>query len=148
MIGYNHALTGGVIAYYLPIPIALPVAFASHFVLDSLPHYGIPNNKRDRSSFWKYFFTFDTLATFALAIYAIYTKHYVMFLGGLVATMPDFLWLGRVIKTKSFDLSKNTNKFTRWHAKIQHYERSWGLLVELPYAVILSYIVYIRIWAL
>ncbi|HEY4963477.1 MAG TPA: hypothetical protein VIH90_02145 [Candidatus Saccharimonadales bacterium] len=148
MIGYNHALTGGVIAYYLPLPIALPFAFASHFVLDSLPHYGIPNKNRDRSSFWKIFFTLDTIATFALAIYTIYTKHYTMFLGGLVATMPDFLWLGRVIKTRSFDLSKNTNKFTKWHAKIQRYERNWGLAIELPYAAILSYIVYIRIWGL
>jgi hypothetical protein len=146
VIGFNHALTGGLIAAYLPLPIALPVALASHFVLDKLPHYGIPNNKRNKSIFWKVFFTVDALATFGLAVYAIYDQHYAMFLGGLFAVMPDFIWVTRVIKNKSFDLSENIHWFTKWHARIQGYERPWGLLIELPLAVLLFYVVMIRIW--
>lgn len=33
-----------------------PLALVSHFVLDALPHYGIPHNMRDTSRFWKVFF--------------------------------------------------------------------------------------------
>lgn len=146
MIGFNHALTGGFIAKFLPLPIALPVALASHFILDSVPHYGIPNKMRDKSKFWRIFFTIDALATFGLAIYSISDRHYAMFAGGLFATMPDFIWVGRVIKTKSFNLSQNTNKFTKWHAKIQGYERPWGIWIELPLAAILFYVVMIVIW--
>lgn len=32
---------------YLPWPIAIPLAIASHFVLDALPHYGIDHKTRD-----------------------------------------------------------------------------------------------------
>jgi hypothetical protein len=36
----NHLLTGAAIAKLLPSPVAIPIAFASHFVLDALPHFG------------------------------------------------------------------------------------------------------------
>lgn len=146
MIGFNHGLTGGLIAYAFPLPLAIPLAFASHFLLDLLPHYGIPHNKRDRSIFWKVFFIIDALATLGLAIFAIANNHYAMFLGGLAATMPDYLWVGHVIRTGSFDLRSGGNKFTKWHMKIQWFERPWGLWIELPLAIMLFYIVMIRLW--
>ena len=146
MMGFNHGLVGGAIAYYLPLPIALPVALASHFVLDALPHYGMPHEARDKSKFWKIFFTIDTLATFGLAAYAIIDRHYAMFLGGLFAVLPDFIWVGRVIRTRSFDLSNNDNWFTRWHVRIQRLERPWGLWIELPLATVLFYWVILVLW--
>jgi hypothetical protein len=146
VIGFNHGLTGGLVAYYLPLPVALPIALASHFLLDMLPHYGIDNKKRDTSYFWKVFFTLDALATLGLAVYAIYTKHYAMFLGGLFATMPDYIWVGRVIKTRSFNLSNNTNRFTKWHASIQKFERPWGIWLEIPLALLLFYWVFGIVW--
>jgi hypothetical protein len=146
VIGFNHGLTGGLIARVLPLPLALPAALASHFVLDALPHYGVDHERRDRSLFWKVFFTFDALATLGLAIYAIYDNHFTMFLGGLLATMPDYIWVGRVIKTRSFDLSNNTNWFTRWHASIQKFETPRGLWVEAPLAIVLFYVVMIVLW--
>jgi hypothetical protein len=146
MIGFNHGLTGGLIAHFLPLPVALPLALASHFLMDMLPHYGIPNSQRDKSSFWKIFFVIDAFATLGLAIYAILDNHVDMFLGGLFATMPDYIWVGRIIKTRSFNLSNNTNKFTKWHVKIQGYERPWGIWVEIPLALILFYIVIILLW--
>lgn len=146
MIGFNHALTGALIARFLPLPIALPAALASHFILDTMPHYGMPHHKRDNSKFWKIFFTLDTLAALSLAIYAIVDHHYAMFLGGLMGVIPDFIWVGRVIRTRSFDLSNNTNWFTRWHVRIQKLERPWGVYVELPIAALLFYIVMIKLW--
>lgn len=146
MIGFNHGLTGGLIAYILPLPLALPAALASHFALDILPHYGIPHGQRDNSWFWRILFIADTFATFGLALYAIYDSHYAMFLGGLFATMPDYIWVGRVVRTRSFNLSDNTNRFTRWHARIQTLERPWGIWIEIPLAMFLFYVVMIRLW--
>ena len=146
MTGLNHGLVGGAIAHYLPLPIAIPLALASHFLMDALPHFGMPHHDRDRSKFWIIFFTIDALATFFLAAYAILTRHYAMFLGGLAGVIPDFIWVGRVIRTRSFDLSQNDNWFTKTHVGIQRLERPWGLWFELPLTTFLLYWVIIVIW--
>jgi hypothetical protein len=146
MIGFNHGLAGGLIASVFPLPLALPLALASHFAMDTLPHYGVPHEQRDKSKFWKVFFSVDALATFGLAAYAVIDRHYALFLGGLFAVMPDFVWVARVIRTRSFDLSDNDNWFTRWHARIQKLEMPWGLWIELPLAALLFYIVMIVRW--
>lgn len=146
MIGFNHGLVGGAIAHFLPLPLALPLALASHFVLDTLPHYGTPSHTRDGSKFWKIFFIVDSLATLGLALYAIFDQHYAMFLGGLAGVVPDFIWVGRVIRTQSFDLSQNKSWFTKFHAGIQKYEWRGGLWIELPLAAFLAYWVLIVLW--
>ena len=145
MTGFNHGLVGDLIAKFAPLPIALSFALASHF-FDTLPNYGIKQCERDKSKFWKIFFTFDAPATLGPAIYAISTKHYAMFLGGLLATMPDYLWVGRVIETHSLYLSNHSNRFTRWHASIQKFKRPWGIWIEIPLSILLFYIVIIKLW--
>ena len=142
MIGFNHAATGGLIAKFLPLPLAIPIAFASHFVLDALPHYGIANHKRDKSLFWRVFFIVDFIAAWSLGFVAWLVWHRPeMFLVGFIACSPDFLWVARVIKTHSFNLGNNQSQFTLWHARIQRYERPWGIYIELPLAVTLFYLV-------
>ncbi len=142
MIGFNHAATGGLLAKYLPLPIAIPVAFASHFILDALPHYGIPNHSRDKSWFWRAFYIVDFVAAWTLGFVSWLVWHHPeYFLVGFIACSPDFLWVARVITSHSFDLSKNQNKFTKWHARIQKLERPWGIYLEIPLAVVLFLLV-------
>jgi hypothetical protein len=143
MTGMNHALTGGLLAKYLPAPIALPLALASHFILDSLPHYGIPHKQRDKSWFWRIFFTCDFIITLSFAILQIKWHHYIIFLGGFLGMAPDLIWVGQVTKDRSFKLRTNTNRYTRWHAKIQRYERPWGIWIEIPVALVLFYFVFL-----
>lgn len=126
---------------YLPWPIAIPLAIASHFVLDALPHYGIDHKTRDSKKFWKVFTISDTLLTAALAAWAIYYHHYAMFLSGLAAVMPDFVWVAHVLRNKSFDFSSYEHWFARWHAEIQRYEFPGGIWIEVPFAIILYYFV-------
>lgn len=59
MIGFNHAAAGGLLATVLPLPLAILAAFISHFVMDALPHYGIPHAKRNKSRSWRIFTVFD-----------------------------------------------------------------------------------------
>lgn len=137
MTGFNHAASGGLIGALLPLPLAIPAALISHFVLDSLPHYGIPNHHRDHTTFWKVFTTLDVLAALGLGILALSWHRYAMFACGFIACSPDYIWLARIAKTRSFNLSNNQNWFTKWHVKIQRYERPWGIWIELPVSVIL-----------
>jgi hypothetical protein len=142
MIGFNHAAVGGFIVKVLPLPLALPAALASHFLLDMLPHYGIPHKKRDRY-FWRIFTTIDFIVAWGyLGGISLGRHHYAVFLCGVVAASPDFIWVARVIRTRSFNLSKNKSWFTKWHASIQRYERPWGIYIEVPLAAVLGYLVY------
>jgi hypothetical protein len=144
MIGFNHGLVGGLIGKYVPWPLAIPLAFASHFALDTLPHYGMEHRERDGSNFWKIFFTLDALATLGLALWAICFHHYAMFFGGLAAVIPDFVWVAKVIKHRTFNLKHHNSKFEKWHIDIQKHEYKWGIWIELPLAAVLFYIVIIQ----
>ncbi len=141
MTGLNHAATGMLLGAALPFPLSIPVAIISHFVLDALPHYGIPQEQRNVSKFWKTFFVIDFIAALSLGFFGLLHGQPAMFWTGLAACAPDFFWVGRIVHTHSFDLSHNETFFTRWHAGIQHFERPWGIWVELPLSIILSGIV-------
>ena len=144
MTGFNHALVGGLIGKFVPLPLAIPLALASHFILDMLPHYGIPHDERDGSTFWKVFFIVDFFAALSLAFWAIANHHYAMYICGQIAVLPDFVWVAKVIKTRSFHLSKTNTRFEKWHIAIQHYEYPWGLWTELPLTAILFFFVVLR----
>jgi hypothetical protein len=144
MIGFNHALAGGIISKILPLPLAIPAAFLSHFILDMMPHYGIPYKQRDKVWLWKAVFITDFFATLGFAVWAINTHHYAMFACGLAAVCPDFIWVVRVIKNRSFNLGRHKSWFAKFHASIQHFERPWGIYIEIPFAVVMFYFVYIQ----
>ena len=57
MTATNHALTGAAIATLgKATPIcAIPLAFASHFVCDSLPHFGL-KLKFGSKGMWRYLY--------------------------------------------------------------------------------------------
>jgi hypothetical protein len=139
MIAFNHALSGALLAKYLPLPIALPLAFVSHFVLDSLPHFGIPHHMRDHSKIWRIFSLIDIGGALVLAGLAISWHEYWMLIGGIIACSPDFIWVGRVLKSRSFKLDVHTHPFSKWHAKIQRFERPWGLIIDVIFASIMSF---------
>ncbi len=49
MTATAHALVAGAIARAIPNPaIAVPLAFASHFIMDCIPHWDFGTNWRDR----------------------------------------------------------------------------------------------------
>jgi uncharacterized membrane protein (UPF0182 family) len=131
----------------LPLPLAIPAAFASHFLLDMLPHFGLPHDERDHSRLWKWFGIFDFCFSWVFLGYLSLAArhHYAVFACGVIAASPDFVWVARIIRTRSFDLRSHRNRFERWHAGIQKYERRWGIYVELPIAFLMGYLV-IKYW--
>ena len=145
MTTVNHSLTGALISTVLPLPLAAPLAVASHFVLDALPHYSVPGHTRHKATFWKWILAIDILASVALVFWAIYNQHYAMLICGLLAFAPDVVWVKRAAKTRSFDFSDTASRYEQWHMRIQKHEFPKGLWIEVPLAALLFYIVVIKI---
>lgn len=138
MIGVNHALSGALIGKYLPWPLAIPVAFLSHFVLDLLPHFGIVHHKRDLSLFYKTVTVIDVALAFGIGVIILYWRDYHMFFGGLIACSPDFLWLFILHKGRTFDYREHDNAFSKFHIHIQKFERPWGIAIDCVAAVLMG----------
>ena len=131
MLATNHALSGALIASVLPLPMALPFAFASHFVLDALPHYGIAKKLRNKSHLYRLLVKCDIeiALTGALGIAVIHKWH--MEAGAWIAWSPDLLWvIYYFTHNKTLQMHPN-NKFMKFHLDIQKYERPWGIIIEV-----------------
>ncbi len=142
MLATNHGLTGIILGAYLPLPIAIPVAFASHFVMDALPHFGIPHEQRNSSRAYKMIVVCDTVLALSFAVALIPLQKWRMEAVGWVAYAPDGLWvLYYFTHGRDFHL-KPSSAFQRFHMNIQRYERPWGLAIELTYLAIIMPVVF------
>ncbi len=136
MTATNHAVAGAIIAVYIHEPVlALPLALASHFVLDSLPHIGIKGYNR---LFTKVLFT-DILvcSIFLIAIILIKPAHWQLLIScALLAMSPDLMWLPRYIRHLRHKSQKPMNRIMNFHKNIQRHEIVWGYFVEIPWFII------------
>jgi hypothetical protein len=134
MTATNHVATGAVLALAVQNPvIVLPLALASHFFLDALPHYGVPYDKRPMYQSFGRVLLFDMVMlpiTVILLLLAAGTGWWLVLAAMIVAYSPDFVWAYRYWREKQGRVLAQ-NPLTYWHARIQWGERSWGWLVEL-----------------
>src|SRR5580704_14447947 len=91
----NHILVGSTIAVAIKQPLlALPLAFVSHFVLDSLPHFGYA--RAGYGTAFKHKMTYLELPLDALGVVIVLlTFHFseILILScALLAIFPDFEW--------------------------------------------------------
>lgn len=139
MTGTNHMLAGALIASLSKNPwVAFPVAFASHFVLDSLPHFGFKSFKdRNRKLLLGVIFV-DAVIMLLLSVYIIYYLPFWYLLCSYVAVSPDIVWIYRIgIKEKlGLKAPGRMNFFNNFHSNIQHYERVWGIFLEIPLSIL------------
>ena len=139
MTASNHFVTGAAISIAIANPwLGVPAAILSHFILDSIPHYGCKEFRDDNPGERKLYFLMlvidgAILATLiAFSILAL--DNFLLIAYGLAAFSPDavwfyrygpLLWLGKV--------NKPPGRLERFHSKIQWFEETSGLLVEVPY---------------
>lgn len=136
----NHAATGAIVALLVKQPaIAFPMAFASHFVLDGLPHYGVPDERRREFVSFKRVLALDTLISpiFVLLMFMV-TGSWVILLAAFLAVSPDFFWIGHMLHTKQhyLDMTLPQDPFSRFHKRIQWGERPWAWPIDLLYGVV------------
>lgn len=120
MLLISHVATGAVIGEVVPsLWFAVPLAFASHFLLDMVPHAQAPTEEgyvpNKKTYFW---LLLDVLASIVFIYY--YKFNLTILLVILVAILPDLLdltrynsWFYRVFRTY-YDfhdhLQRETNK--------------------------------------
>jgi hypothetical protein len=132
MTGTNHAVTGAVLVAAIANPVvAIPLAFASHFLLDSLPHFGESNPKL--SSLTKKVWTVDFIVLSSFLLILFLTSNWFLLAGAFAAISPDFAWIYRfVFKEKLGKVSPTAkNKFNNFHSSIQNYETKNGIVIEI-----------------
>lgn len=145
MTGTNHALTGAVIAGAIGNPIlALPLAFASHFVLDSLPHFG--EDVHPLSKFTKKVWFIDFVLLSSLMLFLVVTQNWLLFAGAFVAISPDFAWIYRFVFKESLGKIKPApmNRFNSFHSGIQKYETKLGIITDvvwLGFMITIAYLI-------
>jgi hypothetical protein len=129
MIALNHVLAGTAIALAVKQPaLVAPLAFASHFVLDALPHFSYRWPGFRFQTIWAMDAAASTLAVLYIC-WAFPPLAFAVVIGAVCAELPDVFWLYErlVIHRRS------RNWFFRFHHWIQWSETQRGLKYELVY---------------
>jgi hypothetical protein len=93
MLSTPHLLVGAAIVKVMPEPtISLPIAFLSHFVFDSIPHWdGSPKAPFNTKT------SLGVMVDYAIGVSLVYLatvgleNQYFIWLGAFLATLPDFI---------------------------------------------------------
>lgn len=138
MLLSNHTLTGIAIGLSLDNPaVILPVAVASHFYLDAIPHFGNPK-LNFLQPVGRIYATIDCAIALSLAVASvvIWPERFVQLTTAVFgATLPDLLYIPRyLLKLKFWE------PLFRFHSVIQT-ERLWGAATEITWASLMLIVI-------
>lgn len=142
---FNHAALGAIIGLTVHPVLAVPMAFASHFLLDAIPHFGYPEKEgyggalKHRLTYA--FLVFDAVGWLILA-YLLYGQSLFVWFCAFLAVSPDIFWVYRYFWFERKGLKPPGDDITLWHRKIQWFERPIGFIVEILFAVFLLVILW------
>lgn len=147
MTATNHAITGSAIALAVKEPwLALPLVFASHFVLDAIPHFGLEKfvgYQKHKKTFLRIIKTDAVLLAAFLIFLFLSGAPFLTFVCAFIACSPDLAWVYRYSFQEKFGKKepRSRNRFNTWHVNIQTHTMK-GLYIEVPFGLItLSYVV-------
>lgn len=145
MTATNHGLSGALIGLAITQPaVALPLAFVSHFVLDAVPHFGdlrFYESDKKRKLFHLYLFIDATLLAILISFLFISNAGWLPLACLFMAGCPDFVHAYQYLFNKNFHERGSGPKkhwFMKFHKSIQWSETQKGLVVEIPFAILLS----------
>lgn len=133
-----HTLTGALIALAVKDPaLAAPLAFTSHFVLDSTPHFGIDglDFKTSKGKIVGVADCFGALITWLILISIFPAQWFLVSIGVFFACLPDLLYLPDIFF--NFIPSK---KLLRFHSRIQWSQTPFGTITDVSWAVIVIFL--------
>jgi hypothetical protein len=142
MTATAHALVSGAIVAAIPNPaISLPLVFASHFIMDAVPHWDFGTNWRSRSKF-------DTGAIAILDTVIGFTVAYFVFGGkvnlpillsaAILGNLPDWLEAPYYIFFASQNKKSPTEKASIWEKityRIYKLENVFHTKATFPFGV-------------
>lgn len=128
-----HTLTGALIAMAVKDPaVAAPLAFTSHFVLDSTPHFGLDglDFKTPKGKVVGVLDCFGALITW-LILLSIFPSHWLLIsVGVFFACLPDLLYLPDI-----FFNYIPSKKLLRFHSRIQWSQTPMGTITDVSWAI-------------
>ena len=135
MTGFNHTLAGTAIAMAVKEPLLIaPLALLSHFVMDSLPHFGRHPKVTPYNNGFKIYLMVEAVLCVAALVFAISLEPqswFILGLGAAFATLPDFSW---PFQSRA---PAWTKPFYDFHTNIQWGERPYGWIFELIGTILL-----------
>jgi hypothetical protein len=133
-----HTLTGALIALSVKDPLlAVPLAFISHFVLDSTPHFGIDglDFKTPKGKVVGVADCFGALVAWLILITLFPAQWLLVSIGVFFACLPDLLYLPDIFF--NFVPSK---KLLRFHSRIQWSQTPTGTITDATWASVVIYL--------
>jgi hypothetical protein len=132
----NHSLVGALIALTVKQPVlALPLALLSHYVLDTLPHFGYAGQGYNEAL--KHPLTYIeqpfSWAAFVLLVVTLRDQGWLVYAAAAVAVSPDLMWPYRYFFFERVGKKPPGGGLTNFHRHIQWCERSWGVGVEIVF---------------
>lgn len=117
--------------------LVLPLAFASHFICDTIPHFGIAMKFGSKAMYaW---LTVDGIAAICfgllLLLYGVADPH-LLFVAGFTAMSPDLAWLYYGLRGDHTKIHTH-DYLSRFHAKIQWYQKVPGIGIEIFWAALM-----------
>lgn len=137
MTATNHALTGALIGLTAANPLlAVPLAFASHFVLDAIPHFGASSDETAwlRNKNFRLLLIGEAALCVLLVLLLAVTRPRHWLVGAVAAfaaASPDLFYIGRFRRAQEHKPLGSRNLFLKFHAAIQWFERPIGAVVEV-----------------
>lgn len=141
----NHLYAGALIGIAVGQPLlALPLAFASHFVMDAVPHYGHAGEGYGDVFKHRLTFVVESLNIVAVPVlaYLLWGQSAWVWLAAVAALSPDFMWVYRYFWFERKHLPPPAGPVTRFHIAVQRYEVQWGAIVEYLVLGVLAWAVY------
>ena len=147
MTGLNHAVTGALVAAAINRPvIALPAALLSHFAVDAIPHwnYELKPHIARRQVIMLADLALSLALLIVLAV-GVDANPYLVIAGGLLAILPDTMWLRHFITGRpsiTGSPRRLINRLRQFHFWIQWSETSKGFFVELVWFPLMLWLIY------
>lgn len=135
MQGINHVVFGSLVGLTIKQPaLAAPIALASHFALDMIPHYGEHHVTQLGTKLYHVRILADIAACFIFGAALLMLRPAnpgLVILCAILAVIPDFLWpIYLAIKPRGFLF-----EFFKFHKLIQR-ESPLGIIIEVVWFLV------------
>jgi hypothetical protein len=135
----NHALTGAVIGLVIGEPLlAIPLAVASHYICDALPHFGADDSdKAFRSTLFRSYLLIEAALCFLLVVVLGIARpeHWIVAaVCAFAAAAPDLLWVRHYLAALHHK-KWQPNAYDKFAGAIQWFQHPIGSVVELAWFI-------------
>lgn len=134
MLAINHALAGSIIAVTIPAPLVPFAAFASHFLLDMMPHADGAEPPLPRALKIQIIIDLSLLPfAYFFALWLFPEQWHIITIGVFFSVLPDTFWaFWRRGGPQWFQT------FLDWAHAIQWGERPYGWKLDVIYALLMG----------